>query len=147
MFITTVAFLSLSFINGVAGKSQAELEKQVLDQFVEVYDRIIRIEKEHVKTIQELEKKHEDNSNEIQFLKQKVEDLQKMNAPETCGQLVKQNISRGQDVFVDSDGVNHGKKQLLALILFLFPCPFWIRFCQLDFYRNFPNFYFLPLTF
>ena len=134
------------------------LEKEVLSQFVEVYDRIIKIEKdhvktiqelkkEHVKTIQELEKKHEDNSNEIQFLKQKVEDLEKLTASETCAQLVKQNITRGQDVFIDSDGVNHGKKQLLALILFLFPCPFWIRFCQLDFYRNFPNFYFLPLTF
>ena len=105
------------------------LEKEVLSQFVEVYDRIIKIEKdhvktiqelkkEHVKTIQELEKKHEDNSNEIQFLKQKVEDLEKLTAPETCAQLVKQNITRGQDVFIDSDGVNHGKNQLFALILF-----------------------------
>ena len=103
------------------------LEKEVLAQFVEVYDRIIKIEKdhvktiqelekEHVKTIQELEKKHEDNSNKIQFLKQKVEDLEKLTAPETCAQLVKQNITRGQDVFIDSDGVNHGKKQLLTLI-------------------------------
>ena len=118
MFITTAAFLSLLFINGVNGKSQAELEKEVLAQFVEVYDRIIKIEKEHVKTIQELEKKHEDNLNEIQFLKQKVKDLQKMNAPETCAQLVKQNLTRGQDVFIDSDGVNQGKKQLFVIILF-----------------------------
>ena len=55
------------------------LEKEVLREFTDVYDRIIRIEKdhkktiqelqkEHVKTIQELEKKHEDNRNEIEFL-------------------------------------------------------------------------------
>ena len=116
------------------------LEKEVLSQFVEVYDRIIKIEKDHVKTIrelkkehlktiqelknehlktiQELEKKHEENSDKIQFLKQKVEDLEKLTAPETCAQLVKQNITRGQDIFIDSDGVNHGKKQLFALILF-----------------------------
>ena len=116
------------------------LEKEVLSQFVEVYDRIIKIEKDHIKTIrelkkehlktiqelknehrktiQELEKKHEENSDKIQFLKQKVEDLEKLTAPETCAQLVKQNITRGQDVFIDSDGVNHGKNQLFALILF-----------------------------
>ena len=23
----------------------------------------------------------------------------------------------------------------------LFPCPFWIRFCQLNFYQKFPNFF------
>ena len=100
----------MSYMNG-------PLEKEILSQFVEVYDRIINIEKEHVKTIQQLERKHEDNSNEIQFLKQKVEDLEKLTASETCAQLVKQNITRGQDVFIDSDGVNHGKKQLFALIL------------------------------
>ena len=117
------------------------LEKEVLAQFVEVYDRIIKNEKDHVKTIQELKKKHEDNSNEIQFLKQKVEDLEKLTASETCAQLVKQNITRGQDVFIDSDGVNHGKKQLFALLLFLFTCPFWIGFCQLNFHQNISYFF------
>ena len=51
------------------------LEKEVLSQFVEVYDRIIKIEKDHVKTIQELEKKHEDNSNEILELKGTVTNI------------------------------------------------------------------------
>ena len=25
----------------------------------------------------------------------------------------------------------------------LFPCPFWIRFCQLNFYQKFPNFFWM----
>ena len=118
------------------------LEKEVLREFTDVYDRIIRIEKdhkktiqelqkEHVKTIQELEKKHEDNKNEIEFLKQKVEDLQKFQAPETCYQLKKQGVTRGQDIYLDSDGFNHGKKQLL--MIFSSPCSFCIRFCSLKF--------------
>ena len=62
------------------------LEKEVLSQFVEVYDRIIKnekdhvktiqeLKKEHVKTIQELEKKHEDNSNVILELKGTVTNI------------------------------------------------------------------------
>ena len=105
------------------------LEKEVLREFTNVYDRIIKIEKDHVKsiqelqkkhvkTIQELEKKHEDNKKEIEFLKQKVEDLQKVHPIETCSQLVKQGIAKGQDIYLDSDGVNHGKKQLLMLRIF-----------------------------
>ena len=114
------------------------LEKEVLREFTDVYDRIIRIEKdhkktiqelqkEHVKTIQELEKKHEDNKNEIEFLKQKVEDLQKVHPIETCSQLVKQGIAKGQEIYLDSDGANHGKNPLLTLIIF-----FWILSTYLD---------------
>ena len=114
------------------------LEKEVLREFTDVYDRIIKIEKdhvktiqelqkEHVKTIQELEKKHEDNKNEIEFLKQKVEDLQKVHPIETCSQLVKQGIAKGQDIYLDSDGINHGKKPLLMLRIF-----FWILDNYLD---------------
>ena len=121
------------------------LEKEVLAQFVEVYDRIIKIEKdhvktiqelkkEHVKTIQELEKKHEDNSNEIQFLKQKVEDLEKLTATETCAQLVKQNITRGQDVFIDSDGFNHGKKAAVCTITILIALSFFYWILSADFF-------------
>ena len=102
------------------------LEKEVLSQFVEVYDRIIKIEKdhiktiwelkkehlktiqelknEHLKTIQELEKKHEENSDKIQFLKQKVEDLEKLTAPETCEQLARQGITESKNLFLDPDG-------------------------------------------
>ena len=178
MLITV--FSIFLFNGGVDGRTVEELEKIVASQFVEVFDRIIRIEKEEIKElkrkdlnsteeiqflkiqvedlkkenvqeteirirnenqrakeIQELEKKHEENKKEIEFLKQKVEDLQKIQAPETCSQLGKQGVTRGQDVYLDSDGVNYGKKQLL--MIFLFPCSFWIGFCQMNFYRNFPN--------
>ena len=146
-------FLILSFNSGVDGRSVKELEKIVASQFVEVFDRIIRIEKEEIKElkrkdlnnseeiqflkvqvedlkkenvqeteirirnenqqakeIQELEKKHEENKKEIEFLKHIVEDLQKLQAPESCLQMGKQGVTRGQDVYLDSDGVNHGKK-------------------------------------
>jgi len=106
-------------------KMNGPLEKEVLREFTDVYDRIIKIEKdhvksiqelqkEHVKTIQELEKKHEDNKNEIEILKQKVEDLQKVHPIESCAQLVKQGIANGQDIYLDSDGVNHGLPPIRA---------------------------------
>ena len=157
-------FVIFLFYGGVTGRSVEELEKIVAAQFVEVFDRIIRIEKEEIKglkrkdlnnteeiqflkiqvedlknenaqeteiriknenkqakEIQELEKKHEENKKEIEVLQQKVEDLQKLQAPETCSQLVKQGVGRGEDVYLDSDGVNHGKKQLLIVDIICIP--------------------------
>ena len=59
-----------------------------------------------------------------------MEDLRKITAPEKCVQLAKQGVARGEDVYLDHDGVNHGKKQLLLLMKFLSPCYFfnWILF-------------------
>ena len=111
---------------GVNGKTVKELEEQVLDQFTEAIDHIIENEKKHkdfVKKnneeqalqIQQLESKDEENSRQIELLKQQVEELLKINAPESCHQLSKQGITRGQDIFLDPDGINQGKKQLLKL--------------------------------
>ena len=81
----------------------------------------IKNENKQAKEIQELEKKHEENKKEIEVLQQKVEDLQKLQAPETCSQLGKQGVGRGEDVYLDSDGVNHGKKQLLIVDIISIP--------------------------
>ena len=62
------------------------------------------------------------NTKQIELLKEQVEDLRKITAVETCSQLSKQGVTRGKDVYMDSDGVNHGKKQLLTLIIVLSPC-------------------------
>ena len=125
LFMLITICLNISS-NGVNGKSVDELEDLVLDQFVEVYDRIILNEKKHkdfVKKnseeqtlqIQQLESKDEENSRQIELLKQQVEELLKIIAPESCHQLSKQGITRGQDIFLDPDGINQGKKQLLKL--------------------------------
>jgi hypothetical protein len=125
LFMLITICLNISS-NGVNGKSVDELEELVLDQFVEVYDRIILNEKKHnhfVKKngeeqalqIQQLVSKDEENSRQIELLKQQVEELLKINAPESCHQLSKQGITRGQDIFLDPDGINQGKKQLLKL--------------------------------
>ena len=114
------------YSNGVNAKSVDELEDLVLDQFVEVFDRIILNEKKHnyfVKKIgeeqalriQQLVSKDEENSRQIELLKQQVEELLKIIAPESCHRLSKQGITRGQDIFLDPDGINQGKKQLLKL--------------------------------
>ena len=60
--------------------------------------------------IQQLVSKDEENSRQIEFLKQQVEELLKMIAPESCHQISKQGITRGQDIFLDPDGINQGKK-------------------------------------
>ena len=123
LFMLITICLNISS-NGVNGKSVDELEDLVLDQFVEVFDRIILNEKKHkyfVKKngeeqalqIQQLVSKDEENSRQIELLKQQVEELLKINAPESCHQLSKQGISRDQNIFLDPDGINHGKKQLL----------------------------------
>ena len=118
--------------DGVNGISVDELEEAVLDQFTEAYTRIIAIEKKHndfVKKnneeqalqIQQLVSKDEENSRQIELLKQQVEELLKMIAPESCHQISKQGITRGQDIFLDPDGVNQGKKQLLTLDSYSMP--------------------------
>ena len=75
---------------------------------MEVYDRIIRNEKQQALKIQELERNDADKNKEINFLKQQIEELQQSNAPETCSQLRNQGVTRTQDIFIDSDGVNQG---------------------------------------
>ena len=50
-----------------------------------------------------------ENEKQIKLLKEQVEDLRKITAPEKCLQLVRQGVTRGTDIFLDSDGVNHGK--------------------------------------
>ena len=61
---------------------------------------------------------------QIELLKEQVEELRKITAVETCSQLSKQGVTKGKDVYLDSDGVNHGKRQFLTLIIF--SSPFWI---------------------
>ena len=75
---------------------------------MEVYDRIIRNEKQHALEIQELKQNDADKTEEINFLKQLIEELQVSNPPETCAHLGKQGVTRTQDIFIDSDGVNQG---------------------------------------
>ena len=129
LFMLITICLNISS-NGVNGKSVDELEDLVLDQFVEVFDRIILNEKKHkyfVKKngeeqalqIQQLVSKDEENSRQIELLKQQVEELLKMNAPESCHQLSKQGITltRGQDIFLDPDGINQGKKPITQCFL------------------------------
>ena len=162
MYVTF--FWCLSFSEGI---TVDELSQQVAGQFVEAFDRIIEIEKKSAIEIKELKSKDLNNTKEIKFLMQQVEELKKNNtqetetrirnteqikllkeqveelrkitAPETCAQLVKQGVTRGEDIYLDSDGVNHGKKHLLMLTIFSSPCSFRIGFCSLNFYRNFPN--------
>ena len=123
LFMLITICLNISS-NGVNGRSVDELEELVLDQFVEVFDRIILNEKKHndfVKKngeeqalqIQQLVIKDVENSRQIELLKQQVEELLKINAPESCHQLSKQGITRDRDIFLDPDGINQGKKQLL----------------------------------
>ena len=50
-----------------------------------------------------------ENEKQIKLLKEQVEELRKITAPEKCLQLVRQGVTRGTDIFLDSDGVNHGK--------------------------------------
>ena len=126
LFMLITICLTIISSNGVSGISVDELHEAVLDQFVEVFDRIILNEKKHnyfVKKIgeeqalqiQQLVSKDEENSRQIELLKQQVEELLKINAPESCHLLSKQGITRGQDIFLDPDGINQGKKQLLKL--------------------------------
>ena len=125
-FFTLITICLTISSNGVNGISVDELQEAVLDQFTEAYTRIIAIENKHkdfVKKnneeqalqIQQLVSKDEENSRQIELLKQQVEELLKINAPESCHQLSKQGITRGQDISLDPDGINQGKEQLLKL--------------------------------
>ena len=98
------------FSNNVNAKSVNELEQEVLSQFVEVYDSIRYNNKQQAEKIQQLKQKDEDQSRKIELLQLQVKELQKLNAPSTCSQLWKQGIDRDQDIFLDFDGINHGKK-------------------------------------
>ena len=158
-----IVFFIFLFNGGVKGLSVDELKDSVLNQFVEAFDRIIQVEKEikdlkskdlnNTEVIKLLMQQVEDlkkynaqeteirikNENQIKLLKEQVEELRTITAPETCAQFVKQGGTRGDDVYLDPDGVNQGKKQLLMIIIILSLCSFWIAFCSLDSYRNSPN--------
>ena len=150
-----IIIFSISLFNsGVNGQSLTEFKKLVAEQLTEAFDRIIEIEKE----TKDLKSKDLNNTEEIKLLKQHVEGLKKYNeqeteirienekqikllkeeviefrkitATETCVQLVKQGVTKGEDVYLDPDGVNRGQKQLLLLITFLSPCYLWIGFCS-----------------
>ena len=105
------------FSNDVNAKSVSELEKEALSQFVEVYDLIRYNNKQQAKKIQQLMQKDEDQSKKIELLQLQVTELQKLNAPSTCTQLWKQGIDRDQEIFLDFDGINHGKMPVVVCIL------------------------------
>ena len=121
------------FNGGVNGQSLTEFKKLVAEQLTEAFDRIIEIEKEtkdlkskdlnDTKELQYLKQQVEDlkndnahetevrleNEKQIKLLKEQVEELRKITSPEKCLQLVKQGVTRGKDILLDPDGVNHGK--------------------------------------
>ena len=87
----------------------------------------IRIENENKIKLLKEENKNQikllrvENKNQIKLLKEEVKELRKITATETCPHLLKKGVTRGEDVYLDPDGVNHGKKQLLLLMTFLSP--------------------------
>ena len=115
------------------GQSLAEFKTLVAEQLTEAFDRIIKLEKEtkdlkskdlnDTKELQFIKQQVEDlkndnaqetkvrmeNEKQIKLLKEQVEELRKITAPEKCLQLVSQGVTRGKDIFLDPDGVNHGK--------------------------------------
>ena len=131
MLITV--FLFFLFNGRVNGQSLAEFKTLVAEQLTEAFDRIIKLEKEtkelkskalnDTKELQFLKQQVEDlkndnahetevrleNEKQIKLLKEQVEDLRKITAPEKCLQLVRQGVTRGTDIFLDSDGVHQGK--------------------------------------
>ena len=141
-----IIIFSISLFNGgVDGQSLTEFKKLVAEQLTEAFDRIIEIEKETknlkskdlnntekikllIQQVEDLKKFNEqetkiriENENQIKLLKEEVKELRKITATETCPHLLKQGVTRGEDVYLDPDGVNHGKKQLLLLMTFLSP--------------------------
>ena len=124
--VLTIACLCLLF-SCVAGKNANE--QDVLNAFTDVYDIMYGIRDDHANQIQELRDKQakqiqelRDNdlkkTEEIKFLRLQIEELQKRTAPATCSELWKQDITRNQEVFLDSDGVNHGEKPVKAFCTF-----------------------------
>ena len=112
-----IAVCFILFSNDVNAKSVNELEKDVLSQFVEVYDLIRYNNKQQAEKIQQLMQKDKDQSKKIELLQLQVTELQKLNAPSTCSQLKKQGIDRDQEIFLDFDGINHGGKPVEVCIL------------------------------
>ena len=121
--VLTIACLCLLF-SCVAGKNANE--QDVLNAFTDVYDIMYGIRDAQAKLIQELRDNQtkliqelRDNdlekTEEIKFLKLQIEELQKITAPATCSELRKQNITRDQEIYLDSDGLNHGEKPVKAL--------------------------------
>ena len=131
-------FLSWFNIEKKSAKVIKELKRKDLNNTEKIQFLIQQVE-DLKKHIEQETKIRITNTEQINLLKEQVEDLRKITAPETCAQFVKQGVTRGEDVYLDSDGVNHGKKHLLMLTIFSSPCSFWIGFCSLNFYRNFPN--------
>ena len=117
-FFITIGFILFS--NDVNAKSVSELEKDVLSQFVEVYDSIRDNHKEQAEQIKQLLQKDEDKSKQIEFLQLQVKELQKLNAPSTCSELWRQGIDRDQEIFLDFDGINHGENPVEVCILHFF---------------------------
>ena len=135
--IFTVACLCL-LSNCVAGQSANE--QDVLDAFTDVYDIMYSIRDDHANQIQELRENQakqiqelKDNqtkqiqelrdndfekSDEIKFLKLQIEELKKLTAPATCSELFNQDITRNQEVFLDTDGFNYGEKPVKAFCSF-----------------------------
>ena len=80
--------------------------------------QIQELKDNQTKQIQELRDNDLEKTEEIKFLKLQIEELQKLTAPATCSELLKQDITRNQEVFLDSDGFNHGEKPVKAFCTF-----------------------------
>ena len=115
MKILQIACLIL-FMNHVAGKYADE--QDVLNAFTDVYDIMYAIRDEHVAQIKELTEKDIKKTKKIEHLELQIQELQKLNAPATCSEVWKQGIERDQNIFLDSDGVNHGEKPVQAFCSF-----------------------------
>ena len=122
----TVLCLNILF-KCVAGRYANE--QDVLNAFTDVYDivyairdsqgeQIRELKENQAKQIQECRDKDLEKTEEIKFLKMQIEELQKLNAPTTCSELWKQDITRNQEVFLDSDGINYGEKPVKAFCTF-----------------------------
>ena len=64
------------------------------------------------------------------ILKEEVKELRKITATESCPHLIKQGVTSGEDVYLDPDGVNHGKKAAVIDNDIFIPLLFldWILF-------------------
>ena len=89
-------------------------EQEVLDAFTDVYDMMYHIRDTQAKQIKQLMNSDSEKKQEIESLKLQIQELQKTNAPATCSELENQGITRSQEVFLDSDGLNHGEKPVKA---------------------------------
>ena len=104
VFFIATCFISVNGIN----------EQEVLDAFTDVYDIMYDIRDTQAEQIKKLMNSDLEKMQEIEFLKLRIQELQKSNAPATCSELVKQGVTRSQEIFLDSDGLNHGEKPVKA---------------------------------